>query len=671
MKKSRWIIGLLGTLIVAALSFPMLTIDSYANSAKTVPSDTTSPAATLPKVGSVDKLARLMNKVYERESKRMLMKGTVQFGAMEMSGGSAPVMAAPAAAEAADSSAANSYSATNVQVQGVDEADVLKTDGTYLYHAANNQVVISRAYPASDMKVIKQLTFEQDRFMPTELYVDEQHLVVIGMKEMAPYQKRAIQAGYYYNPQSVRAYVYDISDKGNITKLRELDLDGYYVASRKIGQSLYLVTSKAINYYAMQETKQKEEELKQLPFYRDSSSSDEYKPISLEDTRYFPDRIDPSYLLVGAVDLSSKKAMHVSSFLGNGETVYASPNNLYVTVTKWDDTPVTAKPAVSSFRAPEPPLAHSSIYKFALKDGRMDYTGKGEVPGTILNQFSLDEHNGDLRIATTSGDMWRTDEHTSKNNLYVLNKNLSIKGKLEGIAPGERIYSARFMGDRAYMVTFKKVDPLFVIDLKQPDAPRILGALKIPGYSDYLHPYDENHIIGFGKDTIEAKQGSGNFAWYQGMKVALFDVTDVAHPKEKFVEIIGDRGTDSELLHNHKALLFSREKNLLAFPVTEMKISAERREPNAFDEFPAYGEFSFQGAYIYQLDLEKGFQLRKRITHLSAEQVKKAGYEWYNSNDNIQRILYINDVLYTYSPSKVKAFDLTSLKEKSELVFPQ
>jgi uncharacterized secreted protein with C-terminal beta-propeller domain len=145
------------------------------------------------------------------------------------------------------------------------------------------------------------------------------------------------------------------------------------------------------------------------------------------------------------------------------------------------------------------------------------------------------------------------------------------------------------MGDRGYMVTFKKVDPLFVIDLKDPRSPKILGALKIPGYSDYLHPYDENHIIGFGKDTEEV----GNGAFYQGMKIAVFDVTDVTNPIEMFKENIGDRGTDSELLRNHKALLFSKDKNLLAFPVTVMEVKNKNKADK--ESIFQYGEFAFQG----------------------------------------------------------------------------
>jgi len=241
--------------------------------------------------------------------------------------------------------------------------------------------------------------------------------------------------------------------------------------------------------------------------------------------------------------------------------------------------------------------------------------------------------------------------------LYVLNEDLETIGKIEDIAPGERIYSARFMGERAYMVTFKKVDPLFVIDLKEPTAPKILGKLKIPGYSDYLHPYDENHIIGFGKDAaVDGK--NDKVAFYQGMKIAIFDVSDVNNPKEKFVEIIGDRGTDSELLHNHKALLFSKNRNLLAFPITVMEV--KNKENSSVHD---YGEFTFQGAYIYNIDLENGFTLRKTITHLSDGDYNKSGYGWYESNKNIERIIYIDDVLYTISKGMIKAHQIDGYSE--------
>jgi len=371
-----------------------------------------------------------------------------------------------------------------------------------------------------------------------------------------------------------------------------------------------------------------------------------------------------------------KEGVNVSTYLGSGESIYASAENLYVAVTRYNNTRVPG-PIINDSAAPKKIEIKVSdretvIYRFALNNGKLDYTGKGSVPGSILNQFSMDEDKGYFRIATTKGNLFGEGENISKNNMYVLDSDMNACGSLEDIAPGERIYSVRFMGDRAYMVTFKKVDPLFVIDLKDPQNPAILGALKIPGYSDYLHPYDENHIIGFGKDTIELsnegiRNREGTTAYYQGMKIALFDVSDVSNPKEKFKEIIGDRGTDSELLNNHKALLFSREKELMAFPVTVMEIE---NGGNVEDNRPVYGSFSFQGAYVYNVDLEEGFKLRARISHISEEEYKKAGDRWYRGNMNVERIIYIGDDLYTISKGMIKANSMTDMKEKGSLLIP-
>jgi hypothetical protein len=242
-------------------------------------------------------------------------------------------------------------------------------------------------------------------------------------------------------------------------------------------------------------------------------------------------------------------------------------------------------------------------------------------------------------------------------------------GGIEDIAPGESIYSARFMGDRCYLVTFKKIDPFFVIDMSNPMSPRILGKLKIPGYSDYLHPYDENHIIGIGKETVAADDdGSpwgGDFAWYQGVKMAVFDVTDVANPVEMHKAVIGDRGTDSEVLRDHKAFLFDRTMNLLVLPITLAEI---KEKENA--EKWSHGDFVYQGAYVYQLTLDGGFDLRGRITHYDDDEAFiKSGYYWGDQGYNVRRSLYIGDVLYTISNQKIKANALIDLADLAELEF--
>lgn len=278
----------------------------------------------------------------------------------------------------------------------------------------------------------------------------------------------------------------------------------------------------------------------------------------------------------------------------------------------------------------------------------------------------MDENNGFFRIATTTGEIWRTDSLTSKNNVYILDEALQLTGKVEDIAPGEKIYSVRFMGDRGYMVTFKNVDPFFVLDLKNPASPKILGALKIPGFSDYLHPYDDNHIIGFGKETVELSQNGGTNAYYQGLKLAVFDVTDVSHPVEMFKTIIGDRGTDSEALRNHKTLLFDKEKGILSFPVTLMEV----KNPviNFKNSILDYDQFTFQGAYVYQFDLLKGFTLRGKITHLKDAELLKAGQHFKYGSNTVERIIYIKDTLYTISKEMIKANDLESLQERNSLI---
>lgn len=640
--------------------------------------DSRNGSEPLPVVGSKANLETLLAKAQQKAAQpfgvKLFDRGV---GVAMMAEDSAAAGAAQAPASASLEAEAD-YSGTNVQVAGVDEADLVKTDGKYIYQVNRGRVVIVNADPRQ-IKVESILDFE-DTFQPLELYVDEQYLVVIGnyyppppVLEPGPVKPGPIEPerGFlapdmraiyppYYGQSMVKAVVYDHGDKANLKKVREVELEGNYVSSRKVDSALYLVTNRYLGYHIMNEA-----EPSILPGYRDSAAGDGRRTLDYGEIRYFPNFYTPNYLLVAGFNLAEPdQVVQVDAYLGAGEEIYASRDNLYVAVTSYQSRGLLGQSQDQE----------TWVYKFGLLDGSIDYQGYGIVPGRILNQFSMDEYNGHFRIATTTGDIWREDEGTSKNNLYVLNDQLELVGSIEGIAPGERIYSVRFMGDRAYLVTFKKVDPLFVLDLKDPAEPKILGALKIPGYSDYLHPYDENYLIGFGKDTVEVSHKDaagrvvGSTAYYQGLKVALFDVTDVSNPKELFVEIIGDRGTESELLRNHRALLFSREQELLAFPVTVMEVND--RSGSLENRAIRHGEFTFQGAYVYRLNPEQGFQLRGRITHLSKEDYAKAGGYWYDSDRNVERIIYIGDNLYTISPSKIMVHDLAGLKHLKTLELP-
>lgn len=609
-------------------------------------------AASLPRVESKEKLLELLKQYqnqYKRYSPDMFVSGTDTAKASTVQNEAAPV---PAPGQ---------YSQTNTQVAGVDEADLVKTDGQYIYQVSGKRLLIVKAAPASDMELVSKITVADKNFTPLEIYVDNNYLILIGqLNEYNPiFEPYPLENGELYCPPAysmsvTRAQVYDISDRSNPLKLREVDLEGCYLSSRKIGSSLYLVSNRYIHLYGIRN----EETL--LPHYRDSAGSQSMSSIGYDRICYFPGSIYPGYILVAGLNVAdNSQAVQVESYLGNGENIYASASRLYVALSNYEHHP----PAVAKDSAApvdHHPESQTVIHAFDLNSGKVKYAAQGTVPGTIINQFSMDAYNGYFRIATTTGEVWRSDQPTSCNNIYVLDQGLNMVGRLEGIAPGEKIYSTRFMGNRAYMVTFRNVDPFFVIDMSNPQAPSILGKLKIPGYSDYLHPYDENHVIGFGKDTIVAKGSGGNDqAFYQGMKLALFDVSDVANPVEMSRQVIGDRGTDSELLNNHKALLFSRENNLLAFPVTVMEIEA--KESSSSSSWPAYGSFTFQGAYVYQIDLQNGLLYRGRITHLSGDDYAKAGDYWYDSEKNIRRIIYIGDNLYTLSDGMIQAHNIVNL----------
>ncbi len=658
----------------------------------------------LPVVGSYEKLKELLSETALHQTRfgiddnMSVINKTVTTSADSALRAPAPQAGQTAYSESTANGEINEdYSATNVQVQGVDEADVVKTDGQYIYQVNKNRIVVAKAYPAESMEIVSTVTFEDEKFKPAEIYVDNKYLVVIGSTyNYTPvvYSDNGEKTTENIQNQvrdTAKAVIYDISDKSDIKKLREFELEGSYISSRKIGSSLYMIADRQVNYYIMDENS-----TEITPCYRDTAVGDGFVKIDYPQIRYFPQMAEPDYMIIGGIDLNDmEEEARINTYLGAGRSVYASQQNLYVTVNNYTYNNVQVRPllrpekntgngAVSDTGTSSPPAVNSGapavetpanmpsilpeagssstyVYKFSLNGSQITYINKGEVPGSVLNQFSMDEYNSYFRIATTTGEIW---QNNSRNNIYVLDELLNVVGKIEDIAPGEKIYSARFMGERGYMVTFKKVDPLFVVDLKDPQKPGILGALKIPGYSDYLHPYDENHIIGFGKDTVE--NGSG--AYYQGMKIAVFDVTDVSKPVEMFKENIGDRGTDSELLSNHKALLFSKDKNLLAFPVTVMEV--KNKDNTDKESVFQYGQFVFQGVYVYNIDLVNGFTLKGKITHMSDDDYLKAGSYGYSEDKYVQRALYIGDTLYTLSNSAIKANAMQDLGEKKTLLIP-
>ncbi|MBI3034120.1 beta-propeller domain-containing protein [Candidatus Woesearchaeota archaeon] len=610
---------------------------------------------------------------------------------------------APSSTSLESAGGSSSFSTTNIQVQGVDEADIVKNDGKYIYTISGNRLVIAEAYPAEQARIVSETELNGT---PTQIFLNKNRLVVFG--------------NYYESYTYIK--VFDITDREKPKESRNIVLSGNYYDSRMIGDYVYAVVNMPAYYY------NKEPIL--LPFISENGKETR---IQAEGIYYF-DFPDYSYNFINILSVNSQnddENYNSRTFLaGNTQNMYVSMDSIYVTYTRMNyiytmdnivdnvimlTVPENVAQQINAIRKSnesnkmqqieeslnnymnslsteerdafskkaeqkmaefeermEKEMEKTTIHKIAIRDGKIDYKGQGSVPGTVLNQFSMDEHNGYFRIATTTGHVsrFRGNEPLSKNNIYVLDEKLKISGMVEDLAPGERIYSARFMGDRAYLVTFRKVDPLFVIDLKNPENPKVLGKLKIPGYSDYLHPYDETHIIGLGKEALDAEEPGAQFAWYQGIKLALFDVSNPENPREVAKYNIGDRGTDSEALYEHKAFLFDREKNLLVIPITLAEIDrAKYAEGEGKVPPDTYGEFVWQGAYVLSLDANGGFKLKGKITHVEDDSLEKSGY-YYSSPYSVKRALYIDNTLYTVSDKLIKANDLGSMEETARIKLP-
>ncbi|MEM3815921.1 MAG: beta-propeller domain-containing protein [Candidatus Bathyarchaeia archaeon] len=529
------------------------------------------------------------------------------------------------------------YSTTNIQVEGVDEADIVKTDGRLIYAASSNGLIsIVEAYPPEGMRVLSKISIDGQVI---GLFIGEDRLIALveeAVKITAPSEseREAIIAPLpTYFPWRTSVRVFDVSMPEKPVSVGEVTLEGRYVSSRMIDNYVYVVLTYLIPVWT--------ENLTVLPKWAVNEGWREISPPNI----YYSDSIEApsSYTLIAAIDILDVKRSTVKSVLtGYASRIYMSRSNLYVTF------PVLDRSLGGWGR--------TEVYRIAVNGLDIECKAKGEIQGEVLNQFSMDEHNGYFRAATTTFLYEPSGGTKMESNLYILNAdNLEVIGKIEDLAPGERIYAARFMGDRCYLVTFKKVDPLFTIDISDPSNPRVLGALKIPGYSDYLHPYDEDYLVGIGKEAVPAEEG--DFAWYQGLKISLFNVSNVESPEEVAKIVIGDRGTDSPVLFDHHALLFDRGRSLLVIPILEAKIFEE--------DYPgekppwAYGRPIFQGAYVFHVSPKDGIKLMGRISHMENSSVDPM-YE-------VKRALYINETLYTVSDGKIKANNLADLSVVSEV----
>ncbi len=591
-------------------------------------------------------------------------------GGAETSG----IMAAGSSAQESDESA-DDYSTTNVQVEGVDEADIVKNDGKYIYVLSGNTLSIIDAYPAESMKILAEFNVTG----AVDLFLNDDKLIIFSN-----------------NYENALMNVYDVSDKGGPELVKEISYKGYYVDSRMIGDYVYLVSN---NYVSVQNP--------ELPIFKVDRGE---ASIRAEDISYFP-YPDTNYVFTNvlALDLGDFSYNSETFLVGASHNVYVSEDNIYLTGIKRisqseyfadvvedvfipilpNDVGSDVKEILNSddsfyekqseigdlimdfseslggaekaefeselekrisdyVQDMQKQVVKTIVHKISIDGLSIEYKANGLVPGSVLNQFSMDEHEGFFRIATTTGNSWGSSA-SSLNHMYVLNENLKIVGSVDDLAEGERIYSVRFMGERAYMVTFRQVDPLFVVDLSNPENPEVLGQLKVTGYSSYLHPYDENHIIGIGKEATEEGR-------VQGLKIAVFDISDVENPIENAKYEIEGRWSDSNALYDHKAFLFDGDKNLLVIPVSYTAEAPFIVDGPEFDYF--------QGAFVFYID-ENEISLKGKINH---EENDERGY--YYGPYAVQRSLFMDNVLYTISRALVKANYLETLNEIGNVSLP-
>ena len=584
------------------------------------------------------------------------------------------------------------FSGTNVQVAGVDEADFLKTDGTYVYIISENKLTIVDAYPANQSKVVSKTSLDIPQGEGLQnMFVNGDELVVFYVEYGE--QRNIAEYGYAFQTSyapTTHALILDISDRSDPSLVRDYEASGQYGNSRMIGRQIFLLTLSGVDY--------------QRPVPPTVTESS--RLVATPDVYYFgnPEQ-QYTFNTVTALDLDkallddgSQGLLSETFMIGSGNTVYVSENNIYIayqenmqyyqtsnkerfsrvivpllpseqqrqiasienntsldSAEKWDKMSEVLQGYYEDLSQPEMSELFSTIqsdlaeydaiiardsqktviHKISIKgDSVLQYVAKGEVPGRLLNQFSMDENNGMFRIATTS-EYSTPQRFVMHNNVYTLDQDMEIAGRLEGVAPNESIYSARFMGDRLYLVTFQRMDPFFVIDLSD-DQPKVLGALKLPGFSNYLHPYDKDHVIGIGRETRINEYGGVEF---QGVKMALFDVSDVTNPTAVDTYMIGGSETDSEVLRDHRALLFDKEKNVLSIPI----FSPEIRHYDVTGDL--YEPKQWAGFYVFSLDGGR-FELEGEIEHEG------------NYGSGQSRSFYIDDTLYSVTPGLMKMNEL-------------
>lgn len=551
------------------------------------------------------------------------------------------------------SSNTKDYSTTNIQVENVDEADIVKTDGDYIYSISEDNVIITDAKDPKQPKVVATIKSEDDD-IPEDIILYKDKLVVISTKG------NQTQRYYYNDRMNTVVKIYNITSREKPVLTKSYEMYEPYYTSRCIDNVLYVISSGNLR---------KEDDEIVVGYNEDNME----KEMSIDKIKYLKDVKTTKQTLISTVDLNNETAdIKLDSYLMNISNAYVSENAIYLLNQKYNNDSKIPMKLLFGFKGvfgledyyemDSESGYYTEIYKFDIKEN-VEYKAKTKVKGKTINQYSLDEKDNHLRIALYDNDGSR---------VAIFDEDLKQIGISDNVAKGEKMYSSRFIGDKVYFVTYKTIDPLFVMDLSNETKPKVLGKLKIPGYSTYLHPYDENHIIGIGMETKEIINRNSNgkvistTAKVVGMKMALFDVSNVNSPVQISSVVIGDSRTTSAILTNPKALLFSKEKSLIAIPVNnysqDFEVTSSNNYETMINNYTKYSKpYNAEGYFVYNINVQDGFKLKGVITH------EKTNATYYYSNSKLLRGLYIDNNLYTVSETMIKVNELDSLKAVGEL----
>lgn len=437
---------------------------------------------------------------------------------------------ATASARAVDTS----FSDTNVRTEGVGEADIVKTDGSYLYTLKANSQEISIVDIRSDqMKVVSSISLNEN-FQASEFYLSDQKLFVLGNMQNTQVDS---DSKTLYRGSCTRIQTYDLADINNPKSIGTVDQSGYYRTSRFKDGYLYVFSD-----YYIYDTITKKDYPSYVPLVGDNllKQSDIYLP-----TNHAADQ----YLVVSSVSASSPdKAADQKAVMSENGEVYVSENNIYIY--EYTNSSILADNLAAKNQ--------TILRKLSYNKGKLSGSAQGKVKGYLNDSFSIDEYDNTLRLVTTV--THNVGSSSQSNSVYVLDADLKTIGKIEDLAKNEQVYSARFLGDTGYFVTYEQTDPLFSVDFSDPKNPKILGKLKIPGFSEYLHFYNDNLLLGIGMDTDE--NGITN-----GVKISMFDISDPSDVKEVSKYTL-DQYYYSDVFSDYRAALVDTEKNLIGFPLS-------------------------------------------------------------------------------------------------------